>query len=322
MERKTSHSRIDGAVYRTVTGSGPVYLGGPDRLDFLQRQTTNDLRELTPERALVTVLTSPVARIVDMLTVLQEPEQLALLAEPGRAAAVAAFLRGKVFFMDQVTITDGTGAASEIRLDGAGAASTLSAVGVEAPPGVGGVCEALMGDAAVRVVGVKGLTSAGYRLLVPSESLATVAERLDAAGAVALPAEMYEVLRVEAGLPGVGAELTGDFTPLEVGLLDAVSLSKGCYTGQEVIARQINYDKVTRHLAGVELGGPAAPGSEVRAEGRPVGALTSVVESPAHGWIGLAVLKRPYHEPGTQVAIRTGGPEVAAVVRALPFRGA
>src|SRR5690606_39681801 len=115
------------------------------------------------------------------------------------------------------------------------------------------------------------------------------------AGAVPLGEEAYDVLRVEAGLPASGTELTEDFTPLETGLAYTVSTSKGCYTGQEVLARQINYDKVSRQLVGLRLKEPAPAGSAVRAEGRPAGTVTSVVLSPEHGWIALAVVRRPHH---------------------------
>ena len=108
-----------------------------------------------------------------------------------------------------------------------------------------------------------------------------------------------QVLRVEAGLPGAGAELSGDFTPLESGLRSAVSENKGCYTGQEIIARQISYDKITQFLVGLHLDTSTALGTRLYSEGRPVGAITSVAISPRFGAIALGIVRRPHHETGT-----------------------
>jgi tRNA-modifying protein YgfZ len=125
----------------------------------------------------------------------------------------------------------------------------------------------------------------------------------------------YEILRLEAGLPAAGHELTEEYTPLETGLEQLVSTSKGCYTGQEVLARQVNYDKVTRHLAGLRLKAEVPAGSSVTSEGKPAGIITSIAISPRLGPIALAVLRRPYHEPGTAVSVG----EIKGTVEALPF---
>jgi folate-binding protein YgfZ len=102
-------------------------------------------------------------------------------------------------------------------------------------------------------------------------------------------------MRVEAGLPAAGAELSEDYTPLEAGLAAAISSTKGCYTGQEVLARQITYDKVTQHLCGLRLTRRAQPGGRVWApDGSPVGRVTSAATSPRFGEIALAVVKRPH----------------------------
>jgi folate-binding protein YgfZ len=126
---------------------------------------------------------------------------------------------------------------------------------------------------------------------------------------------------VENGLPAAESELTGDYTPLEMGLETAISNTKGCFTGQEVIARQLNYDKVTQHLVILRLQAHGEAGERAWVEGRPVGLLTSAVQSPRFGPLALAVIKRPYHQPGTGVIIggdgKTGG--TPAVVAESPL---
>jgi len=139
------------------------------------------------------------------------------------------------------------------------------------------------------------------------------------AGARGLVGEAYETVRVEAGLPAAGRELTDAYTPLETGLRAAVHEAKGCYTGQEVLARQINYDKITRQMVGLRLETPVQRGAAVQVEGRGAGEVTSAVVSPRFGAIALAVVKRPHFEPGTVVMVASGEETARGEVVALPF---
>ena len=157
----------------------------------------------------------------------------------------------------------------------------------------------------------------GIELIVPAAAVGDVTARLTAAGAHLLTgAEAYHVRRVELGRPAPGAEITEDFNPLESGLAWACADNKGCYTGQEIIARQLTYDKVTKTLVGLVADRPLAAGAEVTAEDRTVGSVTSAVFSPhLQRYLALAVIKRPYNADATVVDV-DGTP---AVVTALPF---
>ena len=132
--------------------------------------------------------------------------------------------------------------------------------------------------------------------------------RLAGAGVEQLSPESHHILRVEAGLPAAGAELTEEFTPLEAGLEYAVSGAKGCYTGQEVLARQTTYDKVTQHLVRLRLEAPAGAGERLWAGDKVVGVITSAAVSPRFGPVALGVVKRPHHEPGSELTAGEGGP--------------
>jgi folate-binding protein YgfZ len=172
---------------------------------------------------------------------------------------------------------------------------------------------------AIIALGLAGPFGAFRRFVIPGAAFEAFTEALEKAGVTAMTSTEYEVLRIEGGLPGPDGELTEDFTPLETGLGDLVSDTKGCYTGQEVIARQITYDKITRGLAGIRLEEPARAGARVFAGESSAGSVTSYANSPRAGYLALAVLKRPYGEPGTEVRVETGNGEVAGKVVELPF---
>jgi folate-binding protein YgfZ len=138
-----------------------------------------------------------------------------------------------------------------------------------------------------------------------------------AASAPAGTDELYEVLRIEAGLPRFGVEIGEEYIPLEANLWDDVSFTKGCYIGQEIIARMESRGKQARVLAGLRLAAPLDADGEraVRIDGQPAGQVTSVAYSPALGPIALAFIKPALANPGAKATV--GG--VQALIAELPF---
>jgi folate-binding protein YgfZ len=160
-------------------------------------------------------------------------------------------------------------------------------------------------------------TDTGIDLLFNTPALATVSAALEAAGAVRVSSATAEVVRVESGRPRYGIDLDENTIPQEAGLNErAVSFTKGCYVGQETVARLYYKGKPNRHLRGLRLSEPLPAGAELRLGGRPVGRLGSSVLSPVHGTIGLALVRREA-EPGTTVSVDTDG--ASALVTELPF---
>jgi folate-binding protein YgfZ len=298
---------------------GYLQISDRDRSDFLQRQTTNDLRALKPGKSLTTVLTSATARILDVLTLLDEGEAIVALPLPRRTDSTARFLQGKIFFMDKVAVDDLSSDYFQLDLEGAAAGERLLSLGLTQIPEKGQEVKGEVAGISARALGHRGLDGKGYRLIVPRSGGETLISALEAAGVARMTPEEREVRRVEAGLPAVDHELTDRFTPLEVGLQWAVSGDKGCYTGQEILARQITYDKVTRKMVGLKLDDLPEEGDKVLVEGSSAGSVTSVVKSPRFGAIALAVIKRPHNKPGTEVAV--GEDEIPARVNELPFAG-
>ncbi|MFM8319525.1 MAG: YgfZ/GcvT domain-containing protein [Chloroflexota bacterium] len=305
------------AAFYVLPNPGCLQIEGDDRQAFLQRQTTNDVRRLAPGRSVTTVLTSPTARILDVLALLPQEQSILALTLPGLGAATARYLRSRIFFMDKVSLAERSQELAQLDLFGSQAAQALARLGLaELQPGE--TADVSWSGQALRLLRWLPGVGLGLRLLAPADGLPAVREALLDGGLVEADEALYTVLRVEAGLP-TGAELSESYTPLETGLAALVSGSKGCYTGQEVLARQVTYDKVTQALAGLRLEAPVEPGARLWSEtGEPAGSLTSAAESPAFGWIGLGVVKRAQAAPGS--LLRIGSRDGAAArVSVLPF---
>lgn len=184
---------------------------------------------------------------------------------------------------------------------------------------------ALRGTAVTELVAAGTIARAAADLLVvdvPGPGLAGVdllgAHPAPPAGLSEVDPEVWEVARIEAGVPKMGAELTERTIPAETGLVaETVSFTKGCYTGQELVARiDSRGSHVAKHLRGLLLDGPAATGSGLSVGEKSVGTVTSVARSPVRGWVGLGYVSRTV-EPGQTV--QAGDEQVAARVVALPF---
>ncbi len=306
-------------AYTYLPGSGVLFIKGPDREDFIQRQSTNDVSGLAEGRVVATVLTNPAARILDVIRVYETgPETLALIPLPGRTEATAGFLKRRIFFNDKVTVEVPGPAYQVIELGGPQARQALETLGVQAPEPSTIATVAIRGQN-TDILPVEGPLGDGYLLVARAETPEQHLTALEAAGAVRISTAEYAVLRVEAGIPGPETELTESYTPLEIGLESLISETKGCYTGQEVIARQITYDKVRKKIVGLKLTRPANSGDPVLAGGKPAGAVTSAVESPDLGPIALGVLQKPYDEAGREVLVGEKGDAIPAVTAPLPF---
>jgi folate-binding protein YgfZ len=322
----TTMTKMDVQDYQALTqgaaliarGVGDVIrLSDADRHDFLHRMTTNAINGLPPGRSVVTVLTSPTARILFVFTVLARQEDLLLLPAPGQGGALARHLRGQIFFMDKVKLQDVGNDWARLRLVGAQAATVAAACGLPVAdlPNGGWVARE-----EVIALAQGDYDLPGYELLVSAARHADLRDRLLATGATPVGPAAVEARRVELGRPAPGAELTEEVNPLEAGLAWTCADNKGCYTGQEIIARQITYDKVTKSLVGLRSAALLKPGSEVRAEGRSAGVVTSATYSPAlDAPIALAIVKRPYNQPGTTVQVVCDNAGNDAHVVALPF---
>ena len=302
-----------GAVAIRRGQEGRLRAMGRDRLDLLHRMSTNDLTSLPAGEARPTVLTTPIARIVDQLWVLNRGETVLCLTGPGRATTVRRWLAGYIFYNDKVKFEDASAELCQIGLFGVGASS----VAEKLQPGAATLAEnRFLDDGELLVWRGRPLAGNGYTLIAPIARQDALWEQVLAAGARPAGEEAYELLRLEAGQPA-NLELTEDYIPLEANLWPAVNFNKGCYIGQEIIARMESRGKLARRLVGLRLAAPAAAGTVVRAapDGPAIGTITSAGELPGLGPVALAYLKTAAAEAGAQVL--AGG--VSGTVAELPF---
>jgi len=274
-----------GALALSQPVPGALTVRGAHRLDLLQRMSTNDLSGIAEGQVLPTVLTTAIGRIVDRVLVLLLDEHLILITSPGRGETVLSWLRRHVFFQDDVSLEATLSLKDHEFVMGPRAREvvrpSLEETGPPSPaPGRG---FAIPGGFVWTTLPPE---PDGVHVLLDSPSAAP-ALALESAGIEPTAAEeAYQALRIEAGFPEYGREFDDDDIPLEVGLTYAVSFSKGCYLGQEIIARMESRARTPRHLVGARL-----PRAVPVPYDFPHGRLTSVAFSPRLGWIGLAVVR-------------------------------
>jgi folate-binding protein YgfZ len=303
-----------------------VLATGPDALDLLHRLSTGDVKNLEAGQGRPTVVTTAKGRIVERLFVHRLGDRgVLLVGGPGGSQKIIEHL-DRFTFAEQTGLTDVTIEWCQLALSGPRAAEALEAGGFERPEPYESVEIDFEGGSAL-VVGEDGLSGDGYSMLVPRQMAGSMWQSLNLACSKcggrpvgSLAAESWRILR---GLPVAGHELTEDYNPLEAGLGEAVSFDKGCYVGQEVVARLNTYDKVSRSLVGLIL----AEGSEAPPPHAPlffreheVGRVTSSAIPP--GWpnpIALAYLKRKIAEPGIELNVGASEGELVATMTRLPF---
>jgi len=294
--------------------AGLLVLTDTDRNDFLHRMTTNQINKLMPGEATVTVLTSPTARILFAFTVLARTDELWVLPAMAETAALERHLRGQIFFMDKVKVRNASAAYRRCRIMGPHAEQILANVGFAVATLADDRWLEQEGDVILKQT---RFDVPGFDLIVPQERYAALLTKLTDAGATLLADDTaYQSYRIELGRPIGGHELTDAFNPLEAGLIWACPDNKGCYTGQEIIARQITYDKITKSLVGLQSSSVLAVGAKVTEHGRAVGTVTSAATSiESQTPIALAIVKRPFHEAGTTLLVDNQPVSVVA----LPF---
>ena len=293
---------------------GKLALSGADAVEFLNGQVTNELATLAPGEGRYAAFLTHKGKMLGDLRVLAvdgDDGALELLLDTERATLQGLFdmiRRFKVGYRVELhkrTLERGL----------------ISLIGPRAGAVAGGEPGAAEHDnAAVAIDGIDALairTDAGVDLLCRADDTERLAAALREHGAADVSEAAAERLRVESGRPRYGLDLDESVIPQEAGLNErAVSFTKGCYVGQETVARLFYKGKPNRHLRGLRLSAPAGGGEPLLLGDREVGRISSVADSPRLGPIALALVRREA-EPGTE--LRVGGGATTGEVVELPF---
>jgi tRNA-modifying protein YgfZ len=286
-----------------------VAVTGAEAADYLQGQVTNEVEALEPGQGCYAALLDRKGRMQgDMRLLRLADDAFELETEAGAGDAIIRHL-SMYKIGREVEIEEVSDRAVTVSVIGP-AAREVAGAGPLAPEHAH-TSHAIAGVEARAVA-----TDLGIDLVVPTDGVAAVETELATAGAEPVSADAAEIIRVESGRPRFGAEMTTATIPEEAGINErAVSFTKGCYIGQETVARLHYKGKPNRHLRGLRLSGASAAGDPVRLGDREIGAIGTAVLSPAHGHIALAILRREA-EPGATVTVGEG---VEAELSELPF---
>lgn len=321
------HALRHGVGLCDISHRGLVRITGKDRQRFLHAMVSNDTQSLQPGQGCYATFLNAKGHLIADFVVYAEPESYLLELEP---EVVQPFIAGLDAFVisEDVVLHDERGQWGLLALQGPQAAHLCTFVlgqevsTLEPYASLSGT----LASHAVCCTQRSYTGDAGYVLRTPLDGLVDVWQALwaqrDACGVRAVGLEMLDVARIEAGIPVFGRDMSEATLPLEANLNAAISYTKGCYIGQEVIARIEARGHVNRKLVGLLLEGETLPepGAIVATPQRDVGWVTSATYSPARQHnIALGYVRREVLTPGTCLEIRTAGHVLKATVAALPL---
>jgi tRNA-modifying protein YgfZ len=299
----------DSAVLVDRSSLGMLQFSGQHRLDLIHRMSTQAVKELKSGEGVATVLTTDIGRMVDRIILYASSTSVYALTGENNSNAVARWLMRYVFFNDDFQIKELSAETFVYGVYGCRAAELLAAAG--------------FGEGELplhhwREVELKGrkaylhrtdpLAGDGYFVTGHTADQETIANVLLATGIVPASEEAFEYLRIESGMPRFGRELTQEYIPLEANLWDDVSFKKGCYIGQEIIARMESRGRLAKKLMKLRPAGPIEAGVELTAGDKKAGAVTSAADGPngpvALGYVKTAVLEGEVTLTAGETAIR------------------
>ena len=291
-------------------GRGRLALTGPDAKSFLQGQVTNDTEALEAGHGVYAAFLTHKGKMLGDLRILDLGDELLLSCERAALQELFNMIRRYKLGAD-VELHKRTLEMGELSLIGPDARRIAGAGGL-GPDEHDNVRAEIGGHPVVLVA-----TDVGVDVFCEAQRTEGVRGALVAAGAVEAGEAAAEVVRVERGRPRYGMDLDDSVIPQEAGLNErAVSFTKGCYVGQETVARLFYRGKPNRHLRGLRLSAPVEPGTPLVLGEKPVGRVTSAVASPVHGPIALAIVRREA-TPGDRLA--AGGATAEVVDLSIGF---
>ena len=286
-----------------------IEVSGPDSAEFLQGQVTNETEELASGSGVYAALLDRKGHLQADMRLLRTADD-SFLIDTESATSDTLLKHLSMYKIGRKVEVTGT-ERSLYSLIGPGAYAVTGL----APGSENDFTEATIAGADCLVIA----TASGLDVICMPDSGDAVRAQLEADRAVPVSEAAAEILRIEHGRPRFGFDMNGSNMPAEAGIVDrAISFTKGCYIGQEPVARLHYKGRPNRHLRGLKPGGPVSSGDPVRLGERELGQVGTAALSPASGRIALSILRKEA-EPGTSVIVETADGEVEAEVVELPF---
>ncbi len=293
--------QIDPSVYEAAHQSailvdrsdlGMLKINGDTRLDLIHRMSTQDVKNLQPGEGAATILTTDIGRMIDRLILYAANNAVYMLTGENNSDMIARYLMRFVFFNDDFQLVDITPTTTIFAVYGPWAAHILGEeVGfpeVDIP--LHHWREAEIAGVSAYLHRTDPLNGAGYFIMCETPDRETLSDALLTAGLVHADEFAFDFLRIEAGQPRFGHEITQEYIPLEAGLWDDVSFNKGCYTGQEIIARMESRGQLAKKLVRLISNEDLAEGEAINAGSRRVGSITSAAMAEG-GTLALGYVK-------------------------------
>ena len=311
-----------GCALHDLSYAGRLKATGADTLDLLNRLSTNKVIDLEPGQGAPTILTTDRGRILDLIVVINIGEYMLLITSPGNEGPVAEWL-DKYTILEDLVVEEITASTSMLSVSGPESQNLIQNAGnlslKDLPPLH--TLRSSFGGNTVEVISHPLGDVAGYYLLMGPEAGNAVWQALVQAGATPVGIHAYEAARINYSLPALGKEMGEAYNPLEAGLIGSIDFAKGCYIGQEIIARLDTYQKVQKHLARLAFSGVTSveEGTALEQDGTHVGVVTSVTTVPSTGEIiGLGYVRKANASVGSklELAMTQGG---SAEILSLPL---
>jgi folate-binding protein YgfZ len=321
-EYVTQYSALTrGVGFAALTGRTILSITGSDRISFLNAFCTNNVKALQPGSGCEAFITNPQGKTLGHVLIFCEQDQLVLDTAPGQAGELIAHF-DKYVISEDVQFVDRTSDLCDILVAGSTAAEMLASLASSEVP------TDLLSHIAVIITGMPAVVRrveyagpASFFVQSPIAGLSEMQQSLTAAGAAGCDAAAVESARLEAGFPLFGRDITSDNLPQEIGRdARAISFTKGCYLGQETVARIDALGHVNRQLVGLKFVSEMVPpdGTALLANEKEVGQITSAAWSPAlEAPLALGMVRRAHMKPGTQLMSAGGMAEVIP----LPING-
>ena len=286
---------------------GRLKASGEDALDLLNRLSTNNVIDLESGQGAPTILTTDRGRILDLIGVVNLGGYVLLVTSPGCQERVIEFL-DKYTIMEDLMVEDITEDSTMFSVLGPTSGPALEAAtgaGIDHLAPYHSVPVEMGGVAATVICRPLGQLPS-FDVLVSPEDASTAWDYLQAAGLNPVGTEAVEIARIKNAVPAFGPEMGEPYNPLEAGLIGSIDFTKGCYIGQEVIARLDTYQRVQKYLVTLSFSPDAqvAEGSTLVRDGKQAGSVTSVTRLPDDGaGIGLAYVRKASAEVGVRLEL-------------------